>query len=163
MKDPESSLKIPDRLVSVSDVNLLIDELEKIEEFFLKMKAKSSLNNVDIPKTSPTLDELVGLNSFSLMKPEDREKMKLFLHYLRTKSPIFHISFGNVPEDIFTYKLTNWFRSQINPNMLLVIGLQPNIGAGFRIRTTNKYYDYSLQKYLNLNKQALAESLGTVS
>jgi hypothetical protein len=163
MKDPEANLKIPDRVISISDVNQLIDELEAIEEFFLKMKAKSSLNKVDIPKTSPSLDELIKVNTLSLMRVEDREKLKLFLHFLRTKSPNFHVSFGSVPEDMFMFKLTNWFRTQINPYLLITVGLQPNIGAGFRIRTTNKYYDFSLQKYLNVNKQALAESLGTVS
>ncbi len=163
MKDPETTnLKLPDRINSISDVNQLIDEIEKIEEFFLKMKAKSSLNQVDIPKTSISLDELVKVNSLSLMKPEDREKLKLFLHFLRTKSPNVHISFGSVPEDIFLFKITNWFRTQINPYLLITVGLQPNIGSGFKIRTTNKYYDFSLQKYLNINKQVLVEALGPV-
>jgi len=162
MKDHETDLKLNSSMNSLTDVNRLINELENIEDFFLKMKAKSSLSQVDVPKSSPTLEELAKLNSLNLMKSEDREKINLFLHFLRTKSPTIHLSFGSSPDDQFLNKITDWFRTQVNPYLLISIGLQPTIGAGFKIRTTNKYYDFSLHKYLTANKQTLVETLGSI-
>jgi DNA mismatch repair ATPase MutS len=163
MKDPEANLKLPDSINSISEINQLINELEDIEEFFLKMKAKSSLSQVDIPKTSVNLDELAKINNLNLMKSESRTNLKLFLHFLRTKAPSIHLSFGSLPESLFLSKLANWFRSEVNPYVLISVGLQPNIGAGFKIRTTNKYYDFSLRKYLIANKQTLVDALGPVN
>ena len=40
MKDHEITLNLTSAVNSLSDVNKLINELESIEEFFLKMKAK---------------------------------------------------------------------------------------------------------------------------
>ncbi len=163
MKDPNTELMLVDEVNSVSDISRLIDELENIEDFFLKMKVKSSLSQVDIPKTSVRLEELAKKNALSLIKAEDRSKLKLFLHFLRTKAPVVHISFGVTPEDQFMSRVSNWFRAEVNPYTLLSVSLQPNIGAGFRMRTTNKFYDFSLNQYLTANKSMLVKALGVVS
>ncbi|HUY53403.1 MAG TPA: hypothetical protein VMV24_02395 [Candidatus Dormibacteraeota bacterium] len=160
MKDPDTELMLVDEINSVSDVNRLITELENIEDFFLKMKVKSSLSQVEIPKTSARLEELAKKNTLNLIKAEDRLRLKKFLHFLRTKAPIIHISFGVVPEDQFVGRISNWFRTEVNPYALLSVSLQPNIGAGFRMRTTNKLYDFSLNQYLIANKSVLAKALG---
>lgn len=162
MMDPEVKLKLPNSINSPSEVSQLINEVETVEDFFLKMKVKSSLSQVDLPKTSKMLEELAKLNSLNLIKAEDRTKLKSFLHFLRTKAPMVHLSFGAAPESIFMDKITDWFRTEINPYLMMSIGLQPNIGAGFKMRTTNKYYDFSLRKYLIENKKLLVEALGQV-
>ena len=116
-----------------------------------------------MPKTSDILEELAKLNNLNLIKTEDRAKLNLLLHFLRTKAPSVHLSFGSMPDDIFVANIADWFRAEINPNIMIVVGLQPNIGAGFKMRTTNKAYDFSLHKYLVAGKQSLVEALGQVS
>ena len=39
-----------------------------------------------------------------------------------------------------------WLRREIHPLVLMTVGLQPNIGAGCIVRTTNKYFDFSLRQ-----------------
>jgi hypothetical protein len=158
----EVKLRLTPSVSSLTIVSQLITELEAVEEFFLKMKVKSSLSKVDLPKTSDILEELAKLNKLNLIKTEDRAKLVQYLHYLRTKAPTVHISFGSTPDDIFVANLADWFRAEVNPNIMIVAGLQPNIGAGFKMRTTNKYYDFSLRKYLVAGKQTLVEALGQV-
>jgi len=158
----EENLRLTPSVSSLTIVSQLIIELEAVESFFLKMKVKSSLSKVDLPKTSDILEELAKLNKLNLIKSEDRSSLVKFLHYLRTKAPTVHISFGSTPDDIFVANLADWFRAEINPNIMIVAGLQPNIGAGFKMRTTNKYYDFSLRKYLVAGKQTLVEALGQV-
>jgi hypothetical protein len=162
MQDPNAKLKLTPSVSSLTIVSNLITELEAVEEFFLKMKVKSSLSQVDLPKTSDILEELAKLNQLNLIKSEDRSKLKQFLHYLRTKAPTVHLSFGSTPDDIFVANIADWLRAEINPNIMIVAGLQPDIGAGFKMRTTNKFYDFSLRKYLVAGKQNLVDALGQV-
>jgi hypothetical protein len=155
-------LRLTPSVSSLTIVSQLLTELEAVEEFFLKMKVKSSLSKVELPKTSKILEELAKLNKLNLIKSEERASLVQYLHYLRTKAPTVHISFGSTPDEIFVANLADWFRAEINPNVMIVAGLQPNIGAGFKMRTTNKYYDFSLRKYLVAGKQTLVEALGQV-
>jgi hypothetical protein len=162
MKDPEVKLKLTTSINSLVVVGKLITELELIEEFFLKMKLKSSLSQVSLPTISPVMQELTNLNNLNLIRPEDRANLNLFLHFIKTKAPTIHVSFASIPDSVFMQKITDWFRSEINPNIMLSIGLQPNIGAGFKIRTTNKIFDFSLHKYLIESRQILVQLLGQV-
>ena len=163
MKGPKTNFKLTNNIVSAVSVGNLITELEAIEDFFLKMKLKSSLSQVNLPAISPTMQDITRLNSLNLIKPDDRSNLKLFLHSIKTKAPTIHISFGSVPDKDFLLKITDWFRSEINPNLMLSISLQPNIGAGFRLRTTNKVFDFSLHKYLAESKQTLVRTLSGVN
>ena len=39
-----------------------------------------------------------------------------------------------------------WLRREIHPVVLLTVGLQPSIGAGCIVRSTNKQFDFSLRE-----------------
>jgi hypothetical protein len=160
MKVPEPiGLKLTDDISTPTSINSLVDELETIEEFFMKMKVKSSLNKVNIPNSSPVLEALAKENELNLMNSTDRQKLTLFLQTVRTKAPLIHLSFGSPPDNKFLSALIHWFRNEINPLILISVGLQPNIGAGFKMRTTNKYFDFGLSKHLFASKKVLVDLL----
>jgi F0F1-type ATP synthase delta subunit len=74
------------------------------------------------------------------------------------------MSFSADPSPQFTQKLAAWLRQEIHPFVLLQVGLQPNIGAGCVVRTTNKYFDFSLRERFKSKRPLLMEklkSLGT--
>jgi hypothetical protein len=50
-------------------------------------------------------------------------------------------------------------RENIHPLVLITFGLQPNIGAGTVVRTTNKYFDFSLGQALAKNRTMLMAQL----
>jgi F0F1-type ATP synthase delta subunit len=153
------SLELPSEVITINEVDSLCDELDNIESFFLKMKAKASLSKVDVPNSSTLLESVAKTNNLNLMKDDDRQKLKLFFHQVRTKAPEIHISFGSVPETEFLLTISKWFRKEINPFILLSVGLQPNIGAGFKLRTLNKLFDFSLSQHLVANKNILVNEL----
>ena len=68
-----------------------------------------------------------------------------------------HISFSADPSPLFTQKLIAWLRSEIHPLVLLQIGLQPNMGAGCVVRTSNKYFDFSLRDRFKSKGEMLAK------
>jgi hypothetical protein len=95
-----------------------------------------------------------------MLHAEDRQRLQQFLVDIKERSPVIHVSFSADPSPLFAEKLVTWLRREIHPLLLLNIGLQPNIGAGCILRTTNKYFDFSLKQDFankrNLLRGALA-------
>jgi len=150
---------LPVSIVTESDVSRLIFELEAIEEFFLQVKVRRAGDSMNLPRTSPAMEEVVSQNGLNLLKDVDRDKLKFILTTIRTKSPVIHMSFSNSPNQKFLEKLISWMRLNISEVIILQIGLQPNIGAGFTLRTNNKFFDFSLRQHLNQHSQLIIDEL----
>lgn len=156
---PRQSLQIPLGAVTRADVGRLAQEAESIDNFLQSAAVRQPGTAVQLPKTSNLFDELVNMNKINLLLPADRQLLMKFLEQLRMNAPTIHISFSSDPSPSFQVKLITWIRQQIDPNMLLRIGLQPSIGAGCMVRSTNKVFDFTLrQKFLD-KKPALVELL----
>lgn len=157
--EPENRLVLPVGVITVSDVSDLIDEMVKIDDMFVQLKGRQPGTNVSLVKTSYELEELIAQNKVNLLKESDRKKLRIQLQNLRTKSPVLHFSFSTEPSRDFLGKLNQWIRKNIDPYCLLQIGLQPSIGAGFNLRTTNKFFDFSLGKELLNQKPTFIREL----
>jgi F0F1-type ATP synthase delta subunit len=105
------------------------------------------------------MHELTQHNKLNLLHPGDRHALKEFLAAIKQHAPVMHISFSTEPTESFLAALTAWLRHEINPRVLFTIGLQPAIGAGCMVRTTNKYFDMSLRQTFVNKRQLLLEQL----
>jgi F0F1-type ATP synthase delta subunit len=150
---------LPPSLVTPSDISRLLSELEVIEDKMLQQKARKSDDAKSLPTLSKRLESVVDLNKFDLLQPEDRQALKAFLLDIKQKAPLLHISFSSEPSTTFLDKLVVWLRREINPHVLLSIGLQPAIGAGCIVRTTNKYFDLSLRQTFIAKRPLLLEQI----
>jgi hypothetical protein len=150
---------IPLSLVGPVDLGRVRRELMGIENQLQEMALRSPGQEVKMPKTSRIMDELTGMNKLNLLVEADRKTLKNFLDTIHTRAPRLHISFSADPSPYFTEKLMAWIREQIHPVALLTIGLQPNIGAGCVLRTTNKYFDMSLAHDFAKKRDVLMEKL----
>lgn len=128
------------------DIGRLLRELELIDDAVSQAKLADK-DNFKLPKTSQLMDKVIELNQIDLSKATDR-KLLLDLLNLSKKAPVLHISFNSDPSPAFIEKLMEWLRREIHPLLLITIGLQPSIGAGCVVRSTNKYFDFSLRKDL---------------
>jgi F0F1-type ATP synthase delta subunit len=54
-----------------------------------------------------------------------------------------------------------WLRKEIDPRIIIHVGLQPTIAAGIVLRTPNKQFDFSLRRHLYKNRDKLLEVLKT--
>lgn len=159
----KQQFKLPVSIVTESDISQLIYELEKIENFFLQIKMRRAGDNMTLPKTTSPMEELVTINELSLLKEGDREKLKFILTTIRNKSPVIHMSFSSTPNQKFLEKVIVWLRQNISDVIILQVGLQPNIGAGFTLRTTNKFFDFSLRQHLDKKRDLLISEIHKVS
>jgi hypothetical protein len=152
-------LKLSVDIVTPADVGRLLRELEDINANLLQLKVRDPESKVALPAVGKRMEKLVDLNSLNLLHVSDRTALKVFLTKIKEKAPQLHISFGAEPNPVFLDKLMTWLRKEIDPLVLLTIGLQPAIGAGCMLRTTNKYFDMSLRQTFIDKRQLLLEQL----
>jgi hypothetical protein len=151
--------KLPVSVVTQSDISKLMLDLENVEDFFLQVKVRRAGDAVGLPRTSPQMEDLLRQNDLNLLQPEDRQRLKFILMTIHTKSPVIHMSFSTSPNEKFLEKIIAWMRQNVSEIVILQIGLQPNIGAGFTLRTTNKFFDFSLRQHLNKKRDVLIAEL----
>jgi len=144
------ALRLPVSVVGPVDVGRLQREVEALENYFQSARLRGAAET-KLPKTSRLLDQLAEANNINLLEENQRVLLSQYLAAVKAKAPRLHMSFSADPSTQFTEKLMVWLRREISPHVLLTVGLQPSIGAGCMIRTTNKYFDLSLAK--NLSKQ----------
>jgi len=157
--DAERTPELPLLITSPVDVGRLIRELEQIDESLLQLGLRTGGQEVKMPKTSRLMDQTIELNDLNLLKPGDRSALKQFLIIVRQTAPVLHVSFGADPSVVFAEKLMTWLRQEIHPFTLITIGLQPNMGGGCIVRTTNHEFDFSLRRHFDEKKNLLIEQL----
>jgi len=149
------------------DIGRLIREIEMIDESLLQLGLRQSGTEIKMPKTTTLMDQIIDLNKLNLLQTEDRQLLKQFLEAVKQKAPVMHVSFSADPNTAFIEKLMAWLRREIHPLVLMTVGLQPNIGAGCVIRTTNKHFDMSLKqdfaKKAEMLRQAIVSGPATVA
>ncbi len=141
------------------DVGRLLRELDSIEELASQAKLVDKQDELKLPKTSQLMDKTVELNKLDLSKATDRKQLADLLNLVKKQAPLLHMSFNSDPSPVFIEKLMDWLRREIHPIVLITIGLQPSIGAGCVVRSTNKYFDFSLRKDLMENRDLLLSKM----
>lgn len=160
MAPKEDTLALPTAIVGLIDVGRLIRELDRLEAHLQQQKIRSGNDSeITLPKFSLLLDQLVDKNNLNMLEESDRKKAEGYLKNLHQHAPKVHMSFSANPSARFIQTLTAWLRQNIHPQLLIAIGLQPGIGAGCVLRTTNKYFDMSLSKSFSESREVLMKYL----
>ena len=105
------------------------------------------------------LGEIVDINGLDMLQQQDRERLRTFLETVKSRAPVMHMSFSTDPSPEFVAKLMAWLRQEIHPQLLLTVGLQPTIGAGCVVRTTNRYFDFTLRQSFAQKRDLLLSQL----
>lgn len=150
---------LPLQVASRIDVGRLLREVHALNDFLHQASIREPGETVKLPKSSRLFDELVKKNNFNMLHQEDREKLVYYLEELRSKAPIMHISFSSDPSPRFMKDLVRYLRKELHPYLLVRIGLQPTLGAGCIVRTTNKIFDFSLRQNLLKQNALLLEKI----
>jgi hypothetical protein len=151
---------LPPSVYGTSEVSRLRKELERIEDTLLQLKLTEDLGEAKMPKVGRMMQQTIETNKINLLKSEDRHLLKVFLKLVEEKAPQLHFSFSADPPAAFLEDLVIWLRKEINPHVLIKIGLQPNIGAGCIVHSTNKYFDLSLRQTFIDQRPNLLKKLG---
>lgn len=137
-------MKLPISVATRSDVGRLVNEVEKVDSQYRQAAAQQGASQPIV--ISRLLQDIVGLNQVNLQQETDRAQLLNLLQQVRSKAPVLHMSFSVDPSSLFMERLMTWLRQHIDSQVLLQVGLLPNIGAGCVVRTTNKFFDFSLRQ-----------------
>ncbi len=148
---------LPTSIISSIDVARLEREVESVRGFLEQAERRKAGERTALPKMSRMLEEIAEENAVNLLHVDQLQKLEDILKTLKVQAPVIHLSFAAEPTSAFLQKLVSWFRKEVHPLTLLQVGLQPSIAAGCIVRTTNKYFDFSLRQYLTGSKQQLIE------
>jgi F0F1-type ATP synthase delta subunit len=141
---------LPAALYAKRDVGRLLREIEKVDA---AKSAKPKEQSV-----SSLLQSVIDANS-GADKTVTLAEVAPALKQLYDKAPSIHISFAAAPSPEFLSKLVSWFRKEVDPYVLLKVGLQPTIGAGCLLRTPNKFFDMTMRKRFAEKKPVLEAQL----
>lgn len=154
-----NQISLPVQVSSPVDIGRLLLEIQNINETMLQLKLRQSGQQVALPKASRSLDQIVQLNKLNMLQDSDRKKLEELLQYIKDSAPVLHVSFSADPSIGFIEKLVSWLRREIDPLVLVTVGLQPAIGVGCVVRTTNKQFNFSLRENFKKKRDLLREQL----
>jgi F0F1-type ATP synthase delta subunit len=154
---PNQTLKLPNNLVSQVDVARVIRELNSLNDFFISSEARKSGTPMTPPRLTRQLDQLARDNGINLLESAHRQQLYGWLNESLGNAPLIHISFAAEPSTKALDVIVIWFRSNIHPQALLQVGLQPTIAAGCVVRTANRVFDMSMRSYLKKQEPYLVE------
>lgn len=152
-------MSLPLAVVGKVDVGRLLREVEALDNFMSQAAIRQPGTSLKLPKTSRLLDELIAQNKVNALIEDDRARLLHFLMEVYAHAPQLHMSFSADPSPLFMQRLTEWIRREIHPLALIQVGMQPNMGAGCVVRTTNKYFDFSLRQRFTEKRDVLASKL----
>ncbi|HMT18990.1 MAG TPA: hypothetical protein PKD20_02775 [Candidatus Saccharibacteria bacterium] len=162
MAHEQRAISIPNNIVSPTDIARLAREIESLDNFFREQAIRASGSPTNAPRVSKLMDQLAADNQLNLLHDADRGQLHALLAQLHQKAPVLHISFSVDPPGPYVQKIVDWLRRNIDPHVLVTVGLQPNIGAGCVVRTTNKLFDFSLREYFYQQREFFIQKLHQV-
>lgn len=145
-----------------SQLRKILRELDNLENKISTQRIKNEDQAQDLD-ISPALDELLKENELDIFKDEDFNNLKNFLVSLQDNALVLHFTFNQPASDSTLNKLVKWIRENIDPKTLITTGLNNSIGVGFILRTTNKYYDFSLGHVLRDKRELLVKKISEVN
>jgi len=152
-------MKLPTSIVSTGDARRLRRDIAALEETLQAIRLRTNAPVAKLPRLSRMLEEFASTNRLNLLLPDDRHHMAVFMDYVIKKAPVLHISFASEATRKFTTELIVWLRTNYDSEMLLEVGIEPNIAAGCVVRTTNKMFDFSLISHLRQQRGLLMKTL----
>jgi F0F1-type ATP synthase delta subunit len=148
-------LKLSNSVISPSDVARLERELNSLDDFFVAAKARQTGTTMQLPKLTRALNQMAQDNNVNLLEESDRHRLAQALKLAYDQSPTLHISFATEASPKALEKMVVWVRTNIHPQALIQVGLQPSIAAGCFLRTANKTFDMSLRATMKKSEPQL--------
>lgn len=160
MSEQQRGFVLPVSIISPTDIARLKREIDAVEGYFQQSKIREGgQQQTAMPRLSKLLDQLAVENKLNLLQDDHRSYVLKSLDILQSSAPVMHISFSVDPPGSYVQKIVYWLRSNVHAQVLVTVGLQPNIGAGCIVRTTNRIFDFSLREYFNDKRDFFIEKM----
>ena len=152
---------LPPTVVTKVDVSRLVAELERVDTEIaaVVIRAKTGSQDRTMPILSEQLTDFLRQNQLKLDTGQSRAELIKQVRLMKDKVPVLHMTFAVPTDTASLQQLTQWVRTSIHPQAVIVTGLQPGLVAGVYLRTPNHVHDFSLRAALNGQHDALVTEL----
>lgn len=126
------------------------------------VRAKTGSGQVSLPEVPDLLAQLLEESG---IKPNDTtaiDGLRKELEEKLKKSPVVHLMLAAHPTAAIKRQFTTWFRTEINPEILLTFAVRSDIGGGLILQAGSHVYDFSFKRRLLANKKRIAEIAASV-
>lgn len=160
-----TELVLPISVVTKSDFSRLVNELERIENEVTaaSVRAKSGIDEHTKISLSDQMVDFLHHNSLELGDGRIRAELLKQLRQLKDAAPVIHMAFATTAEPEDLQQLVKWVRSEIHPQAIISVGLQPGLIAGVYLRTPNHVHDLSLRALFKDRRGSLVKELEALS
>ncbi len=153
-------LKLSLEVQKPSELRKLLRELDNLKNTLQERRLRQD-QSISL-HLSTKLAGLFKINNLNYNKEEDIVTLEDFLKNVEARALFVHFSFNQSPNEQFLTKLTDWLRNNIDPQVLITVGITNDIGVGFILRSTNKYFDFSLGTVLKDKRDILTKKIREV-
>lgn len=155
---------LPSALIGRVDLARLIREVETVDGELETQKVKSHGNvTYHLPTMSQSLSDFIEINTVDLTDDKARMHLKEQLKKLKDKAPVVHMTFATAAEPEALGELVAWLRTEVHPQALVSVGLQPALIGGVYVRTPNHVYDFSMRALMHDKRAVIVKQLEELS
>lgn len=148
-----NQVAIPNELYSPDLINLALFELDRYTSAVRNAEART----MSTPEPPTGLARVFTAMSVNPGNLQDLEDLKTQLKAYLEKSPTVNVILSSQPNNSVKQQITQWFRQQISPNILLNFSVRSDIGGGVIVMAGSRIYDFSFKSALLANKSKIAE------
>lgn len=154
------NLKFPLSIVTRLDFGRLVTEFEQLDEArqSADVRSRSGIQTTELELTDVAQDFL-EINQLPIDQLKQRQDLIGQLRQLKDNLPKVHASFAVPADHASLVEIVKWLRQSVNPQVVLEVGLQPDLIAGVYLRTDNHVHDFSLRSSLNSHHDMLVSQL----
>lgn len=158
------SFTLPAAIVGRADVARLVRDAETLDSELTTAKVRAKAGDTQPPNIQPSelLTSFLVQNQIQLKSSQECSQLVEQLRLLRDNTPVVHMTFAGEADRESLLQLTQWLRTTIHPQALLVVGVQPGLVGGVYLRTPNRVFDLSLRSRLSAGREVLQKDLETL-
>lgn len=152
---------LPPVLISRADLARLAREVESLENELEAQRVRESADTASshMPAMSRNLNDFLETNKLDIADDQTRMALKERLRVMKDQAPIIHMTFAADADPDSLRQLVTWLRTEVHPQALISVGLQPSIVGGVYMRTPNHVHDFTLRSLLAGKHEAILHEL----
>tara|TARA_Y100001970_G_scaffold250241_1_gene321816 strand:- start:256 stop:738 length:483 start_codon:yes stop_codon:yes gene_type:complete len=155
------TVALPESVVTKADLSRLIREVEEYSEVAYQAEVRGS-TAPSVHYASPALQFLARQQEGILNSRQARHTLLDQLHTLQGVVIPVHVGFASQPSIKALQQLVVWFRKNVDPSIVVQVGVDPSIIGGCVVRTTNRVFTFTLAEALRSSQTALAKEVAAL-
>lgn len=156
---------LPDSVVTKRDLYRLLKELEVVDGKMIEsdVRLKVGIDSAGGIEVTEQMSQFLQQNNLNLDDSNQRSQIIRQLRTLKERIAVFSVTFAGPVKHENLILLVQWLRGSTSSQVVLAIGLQPNLVAGAHIRTKNRIFDFSFKSALENNRGNLIKEITSLT